>query len=67
MNTVIYTTMIKGYSKEWKLDKAYQVYLQMLNESELDPTVAPNTITYNVLLDCCVRCFDMPLASSIFK
>lgn len=66
-NTVIYTTMIKGYSKEWQLEKAYQLYLRMLSEMEFNPAVAPNTITYNSILDCCVRCFDMPRAISIFS
>jgi pentatricopeptide repeat protein len=67
MNTVLYTTMIKGFSKEWQLEKAYQLYQRMLFEMEANPAVAPNTITYNSLLDCCVRCFDMPRATAIFN
>lgn len=39
----------------------------MLLEMKTHPAVAPNTITFNSLLDCCVRCFDMPLAASIFN
>lgn len=31
-----------------------------------DSRVFPNNITYNSLLDCCVRCFDMGTASKIF-
>ena len=30
MNTVLYTTMIKAYSKQWQLDKAYALYEKML-------------------------------------
>ena len=30
MNTIIYTTMIKAYSKEWQLEKALFLYDQML-------------------------------------
>lgn len=67
MNTVFYTTMIKGYSKEWRLEQAYHLYQQMLQEMTVNPAVAPNTITYNSLLDCCVRCFDMPRATTIFQ
>lgn len=63
LNTVIYTTMIKAYSKEWQLDKALQLYQQMLNEMTDNPSVAPNTVTYNSLIDICVRCFNMPQAN----
>jgi pentatricopeptide repeat protein len=31
-----------------------------------DSQVFPNNVTYNSLLDCCVRCFDMGTASKIF-
>lgn len=31
-----------------------------------NPNVFPNNVTYNSLLDCCVRCFDMGTASKIF-
>ena len=29
--------------------------------------VYPNNVTYNSLLDCCVRCFDMATATNIFE
>lgn len=66
LNTVIYTTMIKAFSKEWQLDKALGLYDQMLSEMKENPSVAPNTITYNSLIDICVRCFNMPKAYEIF-
>jgi len=66
LNTIIYTTMIKAYSKAFRLNKAMKVYETMLEESKANPNVAPNSVTYNSLLDCCVRCFDMPLANSLF-
>jgi len=31
------------------------------------PTMQPNIITYNSLIDCCVRCGDMETATQIFK
>ena len=31
-----------------------------------NPSVAPNTITYNSLIDICVRCFDIPRAQKLF-
>lgn len=39
----------------------------MLSEADSNPDIAPNTVTYNSLLDCCVRCFDMPLAQRLFE
>jgi pentatricopeptide repeat protein len=66
MNTVIYTTMIKAYSKEWQLDKAYALYEKMLDQMKENPSVAPNTVTYNSLIDICVRCFDIPKAKKLF-
>lgn len=66
MNTVLYTTMIKAYSKEWQLEKAYALYERMLVQMKDNPSVAPNTITYNSLIDICVRCFDIPRAKRLF-
>lgn len=60
MNTVIYTTMIKAYQKSYQLEKALHLYEQMLTEMEHNKDVAPNIVTFNSLLDCCVRCFDVP-------
>jgi len=64
LNTVIYTTMIKGYSKAFNLAEAIAIYRQM--KEDPDQRVFPNNVTYNSLLDCCVRCFDMGTASKIF-
>ena len=67
MNTVIYTTMIKAYQKSYQLEKALEVYENMLVEMQHNKDVAPNIVTFNSLLDCCVRCFDVPQATQIFK
>lgn len=32
-----------------------------------NPSVAPNTVTYNSLIDICVRCFDIPRAQQLFE
>lgn len=39
----------------------------MMNEMKDNPAVAPNTVTYNSLIDICVRCFNMPQAYQIFQ
>ena len=59
MNTVIYTTMIKAYQKSYQLEKALDLYERMLVEMQSNKDVAPNIVTFNSLLDCCIRCFDV--------
>lgn len=48
INTIIYTTMIKGYSKAHRLDEALVLY----NKMKLSPNIEPNNITYNSLIEC---------------
>jgi pentatricopeptide repeat domain-containing protein 1 len=60
LNTILYTTMIKAYSKAFQLQEAIDLYNQMMQEKTVNPDVTPNNVTYNSLLDCCVRCFNMP-------
>lgn len=58
MNTIIYTTLIKGYAKEFMLDEALALYEEMTKCSD----ITPNTVTYNSLIDCSVRCNQMATA-----
>lgn len=53
MNTIIYTTLIKGYAREYMLEEALSLYEEMISKNE---DIHPNTVTYNSLIDCCVRC-----------
>jgi len=39
----------------------------MISEMATNPHVAPNTVTYNSLIDICVRCFNMEKAYQIFN
>ena len=39
----------------------------MLAEMKTNPNAAPNIVTFNSLLDCCVRCFDFSQATQIFN
>ena len=67
MNTVIYTTMIKAYQKSYQLERALEIYETMLEEMQHNKDVAPNIVTINSLLDCCIRCFDVRQATQIFE
>lgn len=62
LNTIIYTTLIKGFARAFKLEKAIEVYETMKREEN----TKPNNVTFNSLIDCCVRCSDMKQAGMLF-
>jgi len=35
MNTIIYTTLIKGFSKEFMLEEALELYHEMISNPEI--------------------------------
>ena len=66
INTIIYTTLIKGFSKAYKLVKALEIFdvMKMSHNiksphNETDEKVKPNNVTYNSLIDCCIRCNNL--------
>lgn len=67
-NTVIYTTMIKAYSRTYQINKALEIYNIMVEKSCNDASsdCVPNIITFNSIIDCCVRCGEMHKATEIF-
>jgi len=67
-NTVIYTTMIKAYSRTFQLDKALEIYDIMIGKFDREKCrdCVPNIITFNSIIDCCVRCGEMMKATQIF-
>merc|ERR1719388_92054 len=54
VNTVIYSTILKGFAMSKQISKVFTVYSQM---RKLD--VLCNTISYNTMLDACARCSNM--------
>jgi len=63
MNVIIYTTLIKAYTKARDLAKATDVYNTML----LDSKVKVNIVAYNAMLDCCVECKDFKKMNEIYE
>merc|ERR1719469_1828333 len=61
-NTILYTTLIKGYGLEKDLEKALALFREMPKEG-----VPYNTITYNSIIDACVKCGAMTQAEEILK
>lgn len=62
-NTIIYTTLIKGFSRARQLHKALDVYEFMKQDS----TCQPNNVTFNSLIDSCIRCGSLEQAVSVFS
>merc|ERR1740121_745953 len=50
-NVITYSTVLKGYCQDNRLDKAFEVLADMKRSSEF----TPDEVTYNTLLDGCAR------------
>merc|ERR1740121_405598 len=59
-NVITYSTVLKGYCQDNRLDKAFEVLADMKKSSN----ISPDEVTYNTLLDGCARygMFDRGLA-----
>eukprot|EP00928_Gymnodinium_smaydae_P013511 TRINITY_DN14925_c0_g1_i1.p1 TRINITY_DN14925_c0_g1~~TRINITY_DN14925_c0_g1_i1.p1 ORF type:complete len:1086 (-),score=258.09 TRINITY_DN14925_c0_g1_i1:259-3516(-) len=62
INTVIYSTVLKGFAFSKRIDKVFSVYKEMRSNG-----VPCNTITYNTMLDACAKCSAMSKASSLLQ
>merc|ERR1719231_1971935 len=54
VNTVIYSTILKGFAMSKQSNKVFTVYAEMHKSG-----VQCNTISYNTILDACARCGSM--------
>merc|ERR1719405_230502 len=59
MNTVLFTTLIKGFARAGEVDQAMKVYEQMCNERSM----LPDLITFSILIkaNCDVDRLEMAL------
>jgi len=62
VNTVIYSTLLKGFAAEKNIDKVFAVHDEMFKHG-----VPCNTITYNTMLDACAKCYTMSRAEQILS
>ena len=63
MNTILYTTLIKAYTKQKDIDKVVEIFDTMKKSTNSKP----NIITYNSIIDCCIKCNKFNLAYEYFK
>ena len=62
MNTIIYTTLIKGFGVLRDKKRALGLFEEMAQNN-----IPYNTVTYNSLLEVLVRCNDITTAEEIFR
>merc|ERR1719327_769029 len=62
VNTVIYSTVLKGFAMAKQVGKVFEVYAEMRSRD-----VQCNTISYNTMLDACARCSSMDRVSKILE
>jgi len=62
VNTVIYSTVMKGFSHARRPDMCFVVLDEMYERD-----VEANTITYNTLLDACAKCSAMSRVPQVFE
>jgi len=62
INTVIYSTVLKGFALARRIDKVFCIYKEMRNKN-----IPCNTITYNTMLDACAKCCTMDRAPKLFE
>jgi pentatricopeptide repeat protein len=62
VNTVIYSTVLKGFAFARRIDKVFSVYEEMRNKK-----IPCNTITCNTMLDACAKCCRMDRAPALLE
>merc|ERR1719401_70013 len=62
INTVIYSTVLKGFATTKRIDRVFTVYNEMRGKD-----IPCNTITYNTMLDACAKCCAMNRAPGLLE
>merc|ERR1719456_1186581 len=62
LNSVIYCSVLKGFTREKKIDRVWAVYEEMRKLK-----IELSTVTYNTLIDACARCGRMESLPKILE
>jgi pentatricopeptide repeat protein len=62
LNTVIYSTLLKGFGQARQPERVQEVWEEMQAEG-----IASNTVTYNTMIDANARCGRMDRAEALFR
>jgi len=62
LNSIIYCSVLKGFTRERKVDRVWEVYNEMKErKAEL------SSVTFNTLIDACARCGRMERLATILE
>jgi len=62
VNTVIYSTILKGFAKQQDIKRVFSIFKEMNERS-----IPCNVITYNTMIDACARCSSMDRVSKLLE
>merc|ERR1719379_1547186 len=62
INTVIYSSVLKGFAIAKNIDKVFAVHEEMRQQG-----VPCNTIVYNTMVDACAKCYAMNRTEQILE
>jgi len=62
VNTVVYSTILKGFAKGQQIERVFTVYAEMAKHG-----ILPNVISYNTIMDACARCGAMSRVGALLK
>jgi pentatricopeptide repeat protein len=62
LNSVIYCSVLKGFTREKKIDRVWAVYNEMQRKQ-----IELSIVTYNTLIDACARCGRMETVDDILR
>jgi pentatricopeptide repeat protein len=67
VDVITFNTMIKGCAQERKESLGFEIFKYMKECSKLNEDLRPNDVTYNSLIDACVRNDKMTKAWALLK
>ncbi|CAL1399224.1 unnamed protein product [Linum trigynum] len=62
-NRITYNILLKGYCQQLQIDKAKELLMEMTGNAEIEPDV----VSYNILIDGCIKVDDSAEALSFFN
>jgi len=62
LNTVIYSSVLKGFATAKNIDKVFAVHEEMQQRG-----IPCNTIIYNTMLDACAKCYAMSRSEQVLQ
>ncbi|EER16452.1 pentatricopeptide repeat-containing protein, putative, partial [Perkinsus marinus ATCC 50983] len=62
VNTIVYSTVLKGFALSKQVDRVFDIYQEMRSNK-----IPLNTVSFNTIMDACARSGSMERVSDIFR